>query len=110
MHLNRTPFLALLSILVRFVHAQEHEAHSENPNNKSNPLLGGPSENSKAETVGRTSTNRSADVPFMWVCLGLTLFGIIIVLFIAQRRPDEVDLERTDDDDEGQQEGEAEEK
>ncbi|CAD2213929.1 hypothetical protein AGDE_00129 [Angomonas deanei] len=32
------------------------------------------------------------DFPLVWVCLGITVAGVIIALYVAYRRPDELHL------------------
>ncbi|CCW71597.1 unnamed protein product [Phytomonas sp. Hart1] len=41
--------------------------------------------------VGQVSAKKD-EFPLVWVCLGITVVGIIIALYVAYRRPDELHL------------------
>ncbi|CCW65869.1 unnamed protein product [Phytomonas sp. EM1] len=41
--------------------------------------------------IGQASAKKD-EFPLVWICLGITVVGIIIALYVAYRRPDELHL------------------
>lgn len=47
---------------------------------------------SVAQVVSAESGKKKKEFPLVWVCLGITVVGIAIALYVAYRRPDELHL------------------
>lgn len=50
-----------------------------------------------AQNETTTTTSDEKEFPLVWICLGITVVGVIIALYVAYRRPDELHLPGTND-------------
>lgn len=49
----------------------------------------GSAASSDTETTAAASKK---EFPLVWVCLGITIVGVIVAMYVAYRRPDELEL------------------
>ncbi|CAJ1032740.1 hypothetical protein Q4I30_006263 [Leishmania utingensis] len=45
-----------------------------------------------AACVSLAAAKSKEEFPLVWVCLGITVVGVIVALFVAYKRPDELHL------------------